>query len=115
HELGDGRNCALRLNDGSDPVEALIRHGHYADVGLNGAEGVVGRFGRGGGQGRKDGRLTNVWQSDDSTVHTHNLPLILKDSFYCKFQLYLDPLSRPSARGHLIFQTEPATAPVLPY
>ena len=49
-------------------VEPLIGHGDDAGVGVDGAEGIVGRLGLGRGEGVEDGAFADVGQANDSAV-----------------------------------------------
>ena len=52
--------------------EALVSgHVHHARVGLDGAEGVVGRGRPGPGQGVEEGRLPHIGQTHDATGDSH--------------------------------------------
>ena len=48
--------------------EAVVGHGDDTHIGLDGAEGEVGRLGLGIGETIKKCRLADVWQSDYSTL-----------------------------------------------
>ncbi len=74
-ELHGGRHDAVGLDEVDDPVETFVRHGHNADVGLNGAEGIIGRDGLHTGQRAEDGALAHVGQTDNSAVQRHTPPL----------------------------------------
>ena len=84
HQAGDVDELELgvddlgRGRDGRELVEPRIGHGDAADIGLDGAERIVGRLRRlGGGERIEQGRLADIGQADDSTVETH---LTLSDS-----------------------------------
>ena len=47
-------------------VESRVGHGHHADVGVDGGEGVVGDLGAARGEGVEERRLADVGQPDDS-------------------------------------------------
>ena len=66
HKLNGGGGELLRLVHFGQLVQALVRHGHHAHVGLDGAEGVVGRLGAGVGDGVKQGALAHVGKAHDS-------------------------------------------------
>ena len=67
YKLHDGRCLFIGLPDLSQLVQPLVRHGHDAAVGLNGAEGVVGGFRvLGGGDGVEQSGLADVRQTDDT-------------------------------------------------
>jgi hypothetical protein len=46
-------------------VEARVGHFHHADVRVDGAEGVVGGLGLGGGEGVEERALADVGEADD--------------------------------------------------
>ena len=67
HELHDGGSLFVGLPDLGQLVQTLVRHGHDAAVGLNGAEGVVGGLRvLGGSDGVEQSGLADVRQTDDS-------------------------------------------------
>ena len=66
HELNDRRGLFVRLIDLCQLVQPCIRHCHHAYVGVNGAEGVVGAFSTGVGNGVEQGGLANIRQSHDT-------------------------------------------------
>ena len=67
YKLHDGRCLFVGLPDLSQLVQPLVRHGHDAAVGLNGAEGVVGGFRvLGGSDGVEQSGLADVRQTDDT-------------------------------------------------
>ena len=69
HKLNDCRGGLLGLIDLSQLVQPLIGDGDHAHVGVDGAEGVVGRFRPGVGDGVKQGALAHVGQAHDSQFH----------------------------------------------
>ena len=64
--------AGFRIVDLDQLVEAAVRHAHHAHVRFNGAEGVVGRFGAGVGDGVKDGGLAHVGEAYDTAFKTHD-------------------------------------------
>ena len=75
HKFHYGGQNALGLDDVSQRLQARVRHFHHAHVGFNGAEGVVGRFDTGFGQGVEKGRFADVGQADDAAFETHGCVL----------------------------------------
>ena len=80
HEPGDvdegqpGRQDLRRLADRCQLVEPLVRHADLADIGLDGAERIVGRLRRRRLRQRvEEGRLADVRQSDDAAFKAHGL------------------------------------------
>ena len=78
HQAGDvdevdpRRDDLLGRDDRGQHVQARLRHRHVADVGLDGAERIVGGLGRGGlGQRVEQGRLADVGQADDGDFQGH--------------------------------------------
>ena len=69
HKLNDCRGGLLGLIDLSQLIQPLIGDGDHAHVGVDGAEGVVGRFRPGVGDGVKQGALAHVGQAHDSQFH----------------------------------------------
>ena len=65
HELDDRRGLLVRLVHLRQVVQPLVRHGHHAHVGVDGAEGVVGALGAGVGDGVEQGRFAHVGQTHD--------------------------------------------------
>ena len=61
HELDDRRGLLLGLIHLRQLVQPLVRHGHHAHVGVDGAEGVVGALGPGVGDGVEQGGLCPHW------------------------------------------------------
>src|SRR5262249_15198230 len=75
-ELELGVDDLGRAGDGRELVQPRIGHGDAADIGLDGAEWIVGRLRRlGGGERIEQGRLADIGQADDPTVETHFLTL----------------------------------------
>ena len=75
HQAGDVDELQLRrhqlgrFGQHGAAVEPLVGDGDPADVRLDGAEGIVGRFGRRGrGQRVEEGRLADVRQADDAAL-----------------------------------------------
>ena len=78
HELHDGRGLLVGLPHLGQLVQPLVRHGHDAAVGLNGAERVVGSLRvLGGGDGVEQSGFAHVWQSDDTKFHIKYAPYTL--------------------------------------
>jgi hypothetical protein len=76
-ELDDRRLDALRFDDGRDLLQAGIGHFDNADVGLDGAEGIVLGGDAGLGQGIEEGGLADVRQTDDTALEAHaQIPII---------------------------------------
>ncbi len=78
HEAGDvdegepRRNDFLRAGDLGEHFEARIGHGDVADIGLDGAERIIGRLRRRGLRQRVEkGRLADIRQADDAAFETH--------------------------------------------
>ena len=71
---GDARGNDLGgFGDRRQLVEPRIRHGHVADIGLDGAEGIVRRLRRRGLRQRvEQRRLADIGQSDDAAFETHH-------------------------------------------
>ena len=66
HKLDDGGGEFLGLVQLGQIVQPLVRHGHHAHIGLDGAEGeVCGRRAR-VGDGVKQSGFAHVGQSDDT-------------------------------------------------
>ena len=81
HQAGDvdevdpRRDDLLRLGDPRQRVQPRLGHRHVADVGLDGAERIVGRLRRRGlGQRVEQGRLADVRQADDGDFEGHGTP-----------------------------------------
>src|SRR5690606_30148890 len=68
-----GRLDLLRLDDLRQCRQTRVRHLDDADVRLDGAEGVVGRFDTGLGQRIEKGGLADVGQADDAAFEAHEL------------------------------------------
>src|SRR5690606_9276855 len=66
HELDRGGDHLLRVDDVRQRVQARVRHRHHAHVGLDRAEGEVGRGDARPGQRVEEGRLADVRQADDA-------------------------------------------------
>ena len=78
HEAGNvdkrepGRNDLLRAGDFRERREARVRHRHVADVGIDGAERIIGRLrGRRLRQRVEERRLADVRQADDAAFEAH--------------------------------------------
>ena len=66
-ELEDGGDNFLRLGDGAEFFQALIGDGDDAVVGVDGAEGIVGRLRLAGARDRVEERaFPDIGQTDDS-------------------------------------------------
>jgi hypothetical protein len=65
--------CGLTISE-----RASRRVGHFddADVGLDGAEGVVLGGDAGLGEGVEEGRFADVGQADDAALESHGIPLM---------------------------------------
>ena len=62
--------AGVGLPDLSQLIQPLVRHGHDAAVGLDGAEGVVCSLRvLGGGDGVEQSGLADVGQADDTEFH----------------------------------------------
>ena len=66
HELYDGRGVLLGAVQVAQEVQPLIGHSHHADVGLDGAERVVGALRARVGDGVEQGALAHVGQAHNS-------------------------------------------------
>ena len=66
HEFDGGGGVLLRLVHLGQLVQALVRHGDHAHVGLYGAKRVVGRLGPRVGDGVEQGALPHVGKAYDS-------------------------------------------------
>ena len=80
HQAGDvdkgqaGRDDFLRPGDFRQHLKARIGHRDVADVGLDGAEGIIGRLRRRRlRQSVEQGRFADVGQTDDAAFETHGL------------------------------------------
>ena len=72
HEFQAGGDDLGTLADGGQRGEARVGHRHPADIGLDGAEGVVGRLRRHRLRQRVEERgLAHIGQADDAAVETH--------------------------------------------
>ena len=65
-KLNDGRGELLRVMLVAQPLEPLVRHGHDADVGVDGAEGVVVRRDAGVGDGIEKRGFADIRQANDT-------------------------------------------------
>ena len=66
HKLDNRRSDFFRMIQVRQKFQALIRHRHYAYIGVNSTEGVVGRLRPRLGNGIKEGGLSHIWQTDNS-------------------------------------------------
>ena len=66
HELNDSGSGLLGLVQVGQPLEPLIRYGHHAYIGINGAERVVVRGDSRVGDGIEQGRFTHIGKTDDT-------------------------------------------------
>ena len=76
-EFDDGGLDLLGLDDFSELGEAGVRDFYDADVGLDGAEGVVGSFDAGFGQRVEEGGFADVGQADDAALECHGVSFLL--------------------------------------
>ena len=66
------RDDFLGAGDFGQHVKARIGHGDVADIGLDGAEGIIGRLGRGRLRQRvEQGRFADIGQADNAAFETH--------------------------------------------
>ena len=86
HQSGDvdksqaGRDDFLRPGDLGQHFKARIGHGDIADIGLDGAEGIIGRLRRRRlRQGVEQGGFADVRQADNAAFETHVDARPLKD------------------------------------
>jgi hypothetical protein len=70
-ELDDGRDDALGLDDLRQLLQPRVRQLDDADVGLDGAEGIVLGGDAGLRQGIEQGGLADVGQADDAAFEAH--------------------------------------------
>src|SRR5262249_5844992 len=67
------RNDLRGTRDRRELVETRIGHRHLADIGLDGAERIIGRLRRRGlGERIEKRRLADIGQTDDAAFETHN-------------------------------------------
>ena len=66
HKLDNRRSDFFRMIKVRQKLQALVRHSHYAHIGINGTEGVVGRLRPRLGNSIKEGGLSHIWQTYDS-------------------------------------------------
>ncbi len=71
NKLHDCRQHLLRADNFRQGVETRIRDRHHTDIGVDGTERIVGRFGAGICQRVENGRFANVGQADDATLQSH--------------------------------------------
>ena len=57
---------AYRIDYLRQHIQPAVRHRHHAHIGLDGAEGIIGRLRPGVGDGVEQGALAHVRQADDS-------------------------------------------------
>ena len=70
-ELDDGGLHFLRIDDFRQLRHARVGHFDDADVGFDGAEGIVRRFDARLGQRVKEGGFADVGQADDAAFQAH--------------------------------------------
>ena len=92
HELDDGGSILFGRIHFGQIVQTAIGHGDHAHVGLNGAEGVVGAFCAGVGDGVEQGALAHVGQTHDTKLHRRN-------SFILKYFLLNQRQASPGLPG----------------
>ena len=66
HKFDDCRRHLGRMVHFGEHIQPTVRHRHHADVGIDGAEGIVGALGTGVGDGVEEGRLAHVGQTHDT-------------------------------------------------
>ncbi len=72
-EVDAGGNDLPGPGDLRQGVETRLRHRHVADIGFDGAEGIVGRLRRRRlGQGVEQGRLADIGQADNGDFQGHD-------------------------------------------
>ena len=82
HQPGDvdksqaGRNDFLGAGDFGQHFKARVGHGDVADIGLDGAERIIGRLRRRRlRQGVEQGGFADIRQADNAAFETHGLTL----------------------------------------
>ena len=72
YKFYSGRYDLLRGVQGSQSVLPRVGHSHHADIGINSAEGIIGRFGAVGARERiEECAFADIGQSDDTDLE-HN-------------------------------------------
>ncbi len=66
HELNDCWHRSFRLHDARELAETGVGNLHHADIRLDGAEGIVRRFGPGRREGVEQCRFPDVGEADDT-------------------------------------------------
>jgi len=72
-ELHGRIGLAGGIDDPGDVFQPRVRNGDDADIGIDGAEGVIGHFRPGGGKGIEDSRFAYIGKADDPAAETHDL------------------------------------------
>ena len=72
-ELHGGGDDGVGLDHGDDAIHAGVGDLDDADVGVDGAEGVVGGLSLCAGEGVEDGALAYIGQAYDSDVKGHSV------------------------------------------
>ncbi len=73
HELDDGGGGLFGGVKVGEPVQPVVGNGDHAHIGVDGAEGIVGRLGSGVGNGVEEGALAHVGQAYDTQFHMQNV------------------------------------------
>ena len=66
HELDDGGSVFFGIVQPGQIIQAAVGHGDHAHIGLDGAEGIVGAFRAGIGDGVEQGALAHIGQTHDT-------------------------------------------------
>ena len=66
HKLHHRGGGLLRLIEVAEPVQAAVRHGYGAHIGVNGAEGIIGALRACVGDGVEQGGLAHIGQANDA-------------------------------------------------
>ena len=76
--LDGGRHDASRVDQLGELVQSFIGDGDDTDVGFNGAEGEIGRFGTGFCDGIEKGALPYIWKAHNANLQicTHENSLL---------------------------------------
>ena len=66
NKLNHGGREFLRMMQIAQPFQALVRHLHDADIGIDRAERIIVRRNSGVGDGVEQRGFSNIWQTDDT-------------------------------------------------
>jgi len=83
-KLEGGGDDPLGLKHLGQTLQPLVGNVHHPHIGIDRAEGIVGRFGSCAGDRIEQGRFADIGQTDDSGHKRHIRPLPVHEAQVCR-------------------------------